>query len=54
MNPYVVESLVRSISIALVLISILFGDGLWFFQNGYDCSLPNCIPLLWAVRRSGF
>ncbi len=46
MNPYVVESFVRSISIALVLISILLVVVFGSFKMGMIALLPNCIPLL--------
>ena len=46
MNPYVVESFVRSISIALVLISILLITVFGSVKMGMIALLPNCIPLL--------
>jgi predicted RND superfamily exporter protein len=46
MNPYVVESFVRSITIALVLISILLIVVFGSFKMGMIALLPNCIPLL--------
>lgn len=58
MNPYVVESFVRSISIALVLISILLILVFGSFKMGMIALLPNCIPLLlggaafWVLGKS--
>ena len=46
MNPYVVESFVRSISVALLLISILLIAVFGSVKMGMIALLPNCIPLL--------
>ncbi|MEC9466876.1 MAG: MMPL family transporter, partial [Myxococcota bacterium] len=48
MNPYVVDSFVRSISVALVLISILLVFVFGSFKMGMVALLPNCIPLLFG------
>ena len=46
MNPYVVGSFVRSISVALVLISILLIVVFGSVRLGLIALIPNCIPLI--------
>ncbi|MEC8050136.1 MAG: MMPL family transporter [Myxococcota bacterium] len=46
MNPYVVGSFVRSISVALILISILLIVVFGSVRLGLIALIPNCIPLI--------
>ena len=48
MNSYVVESFIRSISIAMVLVTILLMIVFRSVRIGFIALVPNCLPLLFG------